>query len=154
MGRLKRFVPPGMGISSIRRWTVGAIVIAFGFSVSFLITYSLQLHELMRNMEQPVFSGLSMKPFRDMIDYPMILFRLAPVVPLMFIPGYYQYFNEETKSIYLMKRVKSPLEIHLRSFAIPVMGAALVVAVGCVVYFVYQFIYYTCTPEILLPASL
>lgn len=154
MERLKRFVPPGMGISSIRRWTVGAIVIAAMFSMCFLTEYVTQLAELKKAMEQPVFSGLTMKPFADLIVYPMILFRLAPFVPILHIPSMYAYYFQETKSIYVMKRLKSPLELHLRCFALPVAGTALVIVAGYAAYFFYQLIYYTCTPEILLPASL
>lgn len=154
MEKLKRFAPPGMILSGIRRWTVGAIAIAAMFSLCFLTEYVTQLAELKKAMEQPVFSGLAMKPFADMIVVPMLLFRLAPVVPLLHIPSMYGYYSQETRSIYVMKRLQNPFEMHLRCLALPAAAAVLVIVAGCAVYLFYQFIYYTCTPEILLPASL
>ena len=154
MERLDRFAPPGMGTSGLRRWTLGAILISAFFSMSFLVAYVSELADLTKAMEQPVFPGLTMKPFKDLILVPMLLFRVAPLVPLLHIPGNYLYFIEESKSIYLMKRINNPLEMHLRCLALPVAGAVLVIGAGLALYFVYLLVYNLCTPEILLPASL
>lgn len=154
MEKLKRFAPPGMGISGVRVWTIGTIVVSTLFSMIFLMEYFEELNELKRNMEYPVFAGITMTPFADLIYSPMAVFRLSPMVPLLYTTAHYQYFYQDTKSIYIMKRLKSPWEMHIRCLVLPVLGAVLVVAAGCAVYWVYNLIYYACTPEILLPANL
>ena len=154
MARLNRFSPPGMDLGSLRRWTIGTILIAAFFSLSFFYGYVDQLTILQDQMKYPVYAGLTMQPFGDLVLVPMLLFRLAPLVPLLFIPTHYLYYFQESKSVYLMQRVRNPLEIHLRSITLPILGAAVVIGAGCAVYLFYQLIYYTCTPEVLLPASM
>lgn len=154
MERLDRFSPPGMGAAGIRRWTIGAIVVSAFFSLIFLNNYLTELGELRRNMQYPVYAGVTMPYFRDLIVTPMAVFRLAPMVPLLFTPINYLYFYQESHSIYLMKRLKSNREIHIRCLVLPVIGAVLVIAAGCVVYGLYWLIYRYCTPEILLPLNL
>lgn len=154
MERLDRFAPPGMDTVSIRWWTIGVIAFSAVFSMSFLMEYANELHELRRNMEQAVYHGMTMVPFRDLIVFPMLMFRIAPMVPLLHIPSNYMYFQQESKSLYLMKRLKNPWEMHLRCWALPVAAMLLVVAAGCAVYLLYQLYYYVCTPEILLPETL
>lgn len=154
MERLKRFAPPGMGINGIRAWTIGAIAVSMFFSLFFLLEYFSELSELRRMMEYPVYRGTTVAPFSDLIYAPMAVFRLAPVVPLLYSATYYEYFYRETKSIYIMKRLRSPLEFHIRCLILPVLGALLVVAAGLAVYGLYYLIYMTCTPESLLPANL
>lgn len=154
MERLDRYAPPGMGTTRIRWWTLGTIAFSAMFSLVFLIEYFSELHELRREMENPVYHGMTMTPFADLIVFPMILFRMAPVIPLLHILTQYAYFFQETKSIYLMKRLRSSKEMVIRCLVLPVAGMLLVMAAGCAVYWLYYWIYYTCTPEILLPANL
>lgn len=153
MGKLERYAPPGMGIKGIRFWTIGAITVSFLFSMMFLLEYFSVLNELRRNMEYPVYAGVTMTPFSDLIYTPMAVFRLAPMVPLLYTVSHYLYFYQETKSIYIMKRLKSPWQMHIRCVALPILGAILVAAAGCAVYGIYWMIYRFCTPEILLPAG-
>lgn len=154
MERLDRFAPPGMDTSRQRWAVVSVIVISLFFSISFLVEYAEKLRELRANMEDPVYAGMTMTPFRDLIVFPMLMFRMAPVVPLLNIPGNYLYFYQETKSIYVMKRLRSSLELHLRCLVLPIAGMFLVIGAGCIVYLFYYLIYYFCTPEIFLPAIL
>lgn len=154
MERLDRYAPPGMDLSGIRRWTVGAIVVSALFSMIFLSEYATELSELRQIMEHPVYAGRTMTPFGDLIVLPMILFRIAPFIPLVHIPSMYGYYFQESKSIYVMKRLKNPFELHLRCLTLPILAALLVVLSGAAVYLLYRLFYYICTPEILLPAAL
>lgn len=153
MERLKRFTPPGMDLKGIRFWTIGAIVFSTFFSMMFLMEYNSELYELKRKMEYPVYAGLTMTPFVELVYSPMAVFRLAPIVPLLFSIINCSYFYEETKSIFVMKRLRSPWALPVRCVALPLLGAIVVIAAGCAVYGIYYLIYYTCTPEILLPAA-
>lgn len=154
MAKLDRLSPPGMDIRVIRGWTVGALIVGLLFSLMFLVSYFTELDERMQMMEYPVFEGLSMPYFEDLVYFPMMIFRAAPTVPLIFGIVNYRYFYEESKSIYIMRRLRSPMELHIRSWALPVLGALVVVAVGCAVYGGYWLIYRYVTPEILLPAGI
>ena len=154
MERLDRFVPPGMNIFRIQIATVVAIVFSFLFSLGFLASYNQELAELKRQMEYPVYSGLTMTPFRDLIAFPMIVFHIAVLTPLLHIPGLYGYFYQESKSVYIMKRLNSPMELHLRCLVLPLLCMLLIAVIGAMMYWLYYLVYVTCTPEILLPANL
>lgn len=152
--KLDRFAPPGMGIRGLRNWTIGFLILSTVFSMGFLLEYFQEFNALKRQMEYPVYAGMTMTPFRDLIVYPMILFRFAPVVPLLSIPSFYLYYYQETKSVYLMKRLESPWEMHCRCLILPFAGMFLAVLAGAVVYGLYYLLYLCCTPEHLLPAIL
>ena len=154
MERLDRFVPPGMNTFRIQIATVVAIVFSFLFSLGFLASYNQELAELKRQMEYPVYSGLTMTPFRDLIAFPMIVFHIAVLTPLLHIPGLYGYFYQESKSVYIMKRLNSPMELHLRCLVLPLLCMLLIAVIGAMMYWLYYLVYVTCTPEILLPANL
>ena len=154
MERLDRFVPPGMNTFRIKIATVVAIVFSFLFSLGFLASYNQELAELKRQMEYPVYSGLTMTPFRDLIAFPMIVFHIAVLTPLLHIPGLYGYFYQESKSVYIMKRLNSPMELHLRCLVLPLLCMLLIAVIGAMMYWLYYLVYVTCTPEILLPANL
>ena len=154
MERLDRFVPPGMNTFRIKIATVVAIVFSFLFSLGFLASYNQELAELKRQMEYPVYSGLTMTPFRDLIAFPMIVFHIAVLTPLLHIPGMYGYFYQESKSVYIMKRLNSPMELHLRCLVLPLLCMLLIAVIGAMMYWLYYLVYVTCTPEILLPANL
>lgn len=154
MERLDRFVPPGMTALRIKVATVTAIVLSLLFSLGFLASYHQELAELKRQMEYPVFHGLTITPFRDLIIFPMIAFHISVLLPLTHVPGLYGYFYQDSKSIYLMKRLNNPMELHLRCLVLPLGAMVLTAAIGMIVYWLYYLIYMTCTPEILLPANL
>lgn len=153
MEKLDRFAPPGMDTTRMHLGTCFAIIFSAAFSLIFLRNYFSELRELLRRMENPVYPGMTMTPFSDLIVFPMVVFRMAPIVPLLDIPARYAYFFQETKSIYLMKRLRSPKELLIRCLVLPMAGALLIIVLGCAVYLLYYLIYMTCTPEILLPAK-
>ena len=154
MGKLDRFAPPGMTTRGIRFWTVGTIIVSTLFSTMFLTAYFEELNELKQMMEYPVYSGASMTDFESLVVSPMALFRIAPMVPLIFILMNYEYFYQGSKSVYIMKRLRNPFEMHIRCLVLPVLGALMVAAAGCAVYGFYWIVYRYCTPEILLPTYL
>ena len=154
MERLERFLPPGMNTFRIKIVTVLAIVFSFLFSLGFLGSYNQELAVLKRQMEYPVYAGLTMTPFRDLITFPMIAFHIAVLTPLLHIPGMYGYFYQESKSVYIMKRLKSRMELHLRCLVLPLLCMLLIAFIGAMMYWLYYLVYFTCTPEILLPANL
>ena len=154
MERLKRFAPPGMDLFRLRLLNAVALAVSIVFSMGFLISYSQELSELKRNMEYPVYAGLSITPFRDLIEVPMIVFRIAFFLPLLNLPDLYGYFVQDAKSIYVMKRLRNAGELHLRCLTLPLLSMLLMAAAGVTVYLLYYLIYMTCTPEILLPANL
>lgn len=154
MGRLDRFTPPGMGSRGLRSWILRVLIFSTVFSMGFLLSYFRELNELKRQLESPVYAAEVMTRFQDLIVFPMMTFRLAPAVPLLYIPRCYLYYYQEAKSIFLMKRLRSPWEIHLRCMVLPIAGAMLLVFAGAAVYGFYYLIYQYCTPESLLPVIL
>ena len=65
----------------------------------------------------------------------------------------YRYFWQGSKSIYVMRRLKSRWEMHKRCWTLPLIGAAVMLLTAVVVYWLYCGIYFWCAPEGFIPAQ-
>ena len=66
---------------------------------------------------------------------------------------HYAYFRRGSMSIYVMKRVRSPLEIHVRCLALPIMLLAAALIVSAVMILIFISYYYAHIPTQCLPAQ-
>ena len=74
-------------------------------------------------------------------------FGLVLIVTLSFISTHYSYHYRESKSIYLMRRLSDPWELHRRCLTLPVVGVGLALLVAFVLLMLYFAVYMGVTPE-------
>lgn len=81
-------------------------------------------------------------------------FRVVWIVLLILVVGIalnYYSFHQGSKSIYLMKRLSDPMELHRRCVLLPALGMAGCLLLRGILIIVYFAVYMLATPEGCLP---
>lgn len=81
-------------------------------------------------------------------------FVILIVIMALFIPVYYFYHLQESKSIYLMKRLPAKNELVRRCISLPVFHITVTAITGILLYLLYLVIYLMVVPEGQLPESI
>ena len=156
----KRFLrrwPPGADSRQIGPYFIIGMVVAVLYSMGFLWDYMIYLRDIQENLTpmelaDPNFREM-LPTFAELIDGRFLFFPLYVVGFLSFVFFNYRYFWQESKSVYVMRRVCSPWELHLRCWTVPLAGAAVIVLTAAGLYLLYLGIYFWCAPEDIIPAQ-
>ena len=146
---LQRYAPVGIRLNG-ELWTYGLVLClaalsSLGFFLAYsdaydsLFHYSGDLKILKAGAVMPDFDTLSLRYFS--------CFGLVLIVTLSFISTHYSYHHRESKSIYLMRRLSDPWELHRRCLTLPVVGVGLALLVAFVLLALYFAVYMGVTPE-------
>jgi len=134
LSKLERYSPPGYELKEelhlIVGYIVGAVIISFWFFREF---------QSAMNLVSP---GAYMPHFESLVKKSFFMFRFLPFHMPWYIWQRYQYFNKETKSIYLMLRLPRRFEYHFRCWALPVFFIISVILLSIVIKALY-FVFYT-----------
>ncbi len=96
-------------------------------------------------------TGAEMEPFWDLAGGSLLGFRLVFLASGLLAWHYYRYHGTGSKSIYLMKRLSDPWELHRRCWSIPLMGMAAAIGAAAVTVGLYALFYARVTPPECLP---
>lgn len=151
---LSRFVPLGLDAQKEKQWIfLGWGVSAIAALINFANHYTDALSRLYNHMlgGRRLLRGAVIAPFSELVlgcEFGFVLMCLA-----MFLLGvyHYHYHSRESKAIYLMRRLPSAWELHIRCLGMPVTGAVGSMAILGLLTIVFFFIYRTCTPAQCLP---
>lgn len=155
MSKLERFAPPGMRVNSwiyfLAVTLVGSALYTLVFFVGDLEQAMNLLYEYSNPPRLKLVDGAVMPPFLSLMDgaldpYPIFAFSM-----LGFVISNYACFYQESKSIYTMRRIRSPWELHWRSWTLPVIGAVCYFAAMGLMTIICYIIYILCVPEGLFP---
>ena len=145
---LKRYAPPGLELGPWKKFTgialSGCGVLSFcGFFAHMFqarekLFYS-QTGELTGN-----FAGWDFNAILGKTTLPFFFFAVAMVA---FLVLNYLYFYEGSKSIYTMARLKSPWQLHIRCWSLPLLGAATLLLCRAVLTVVYFLVFLLATPK-------
>ena len=151
---LNRFVPLGIDGVTEGKWILtGLGASAIAALVNFSVRYSDAHAQLYRQ-------GMGMKkliPGRVIASFPQILlgcdigFILLCIAMVMLAAYHYTYHSQGSKAIYLMRRLPSRFELHIRCLGLPVAGAVSAMALLGLLTVLFYLIYYFCTPAQCLP---
>lgn len=151
MSKLERLVPPG---SKAGEWKGFVLVTLIGALLYTLVFYTqnltgaiVGLYEYTNPPHQKLRSGAVMPAFWTLMDGPLDPYPIFAVSMLGFVIANYSYFYQESKSIYTMRRVKSPWELHRRCWTLPVIGAAIFIAAQWIVTLICYIVYIRSVPE-------
>lgn len=154
---LDRLLPPGMTSSRI----VGtfAAQAAFGaFLYLFaLVEFTEDVQNVLRNISRGYYEEypLSYYPFLEhnipsihsYLKITMTVFALYALLQLAYAVTNYMYYHRESKSVYVMKRVRDKWEIHRACWTVPLICALMMLLLLAILYGIFCLLYFHFTPE-------
>lgn len=152
-GRLRRrFMPLGINIEKSNALLGGCIVIGFVEHLLFFGRYLMQLRVINSSIIGiTIDSDLKMPYFCQLQEHSYYGYILA-ILMVLFIQAYwnYSYYNKETKSVYVMKRLPDRKEYHRTIWISPAIEALYVAAVMAAHTAADLILYLAATPDIAL----
>ena len=154
--KLQNALPPGMnGLKQVKIYLM-ILSAAIGWSVSYLAkymtaranlyTYSLTGEVLREGAVIEDFWGLIQKDFHSLDGF--LIFYLVMAGTVVY---YYLSYYQESKSIYLMRRLPDKWELYRRCITLPLVGIVTGAVIEAGLLLVYYGIYVFFTPKQCLP---
>lgn len=147
MHKLERFAPPGMELDGWRNFSVTVFLGCAAFS---FIAFFYSLLEAYRMLFDPLTGELKdivHWNFVSVLGISMKGFPIFAASMVAFVVLNYLYFFEGSKSIYTMARVKSPWQLHIRCWTLPLCSAAALLLCQVVLTVLYFLIFILATPK-------
>lgn len=150
---LRRFAPPGYEVEREVKIFYICVVASLLYSFGFFVQYFMAYWDCHNYLYVEDFSFLLlnrealMPDFIKILRYWLIGFILTSFVMLAYVPLHYVQYYQESKSIYVMRRLRNPFELHVRCWAVPVFCAVCSIFVAFVILVLYFGIYMLATPE-------
>lgn len=146
---LSRYAPPGINVRSEWQGYVAGLAVAIVYSMIYLLRYFNARENLyewtLKGRE--LIEGAVMPDFAELMDGMLLVF-LAIALTMMGLAIYhYIYHRLDTKSYYVMRRLPSRWELHLRCLTLPVTGLLICGVAALIMTLIYYWIYMGCTPE-------
>lgn len=149
---LKRYTPPGY-TSSLTFLNIFALISATIKTIALPIHITAARNALYHQgrLVLGLIPGAKMAPYRALIGDSFSLFPLFWLLMGLEVVSCYQFFRQGSKSIYLMRRLPDPWELHRRCWGRPLIYTAgsLVLMGGILVF--YYLLYLLLTPKGCLP---
>jgi len=144
---IRRYHPPGMEIKGFVQFFVTGFLLAGLYADLFFIGFGNALDNLYHypKGEKTLIPDAVMKDFYELLDGAYMGYILLAVFSVMMIFfNYIYYFQNGSKSIYLMKRLPNASELHKRSLVLPIsmavisiLGAFLCIVILFVIYMIF-----------------
>ena len=132
-------------------------IIAFTVSLLFFascVSERLKLYDYDRVLKKYVLNETkTMTGFDEIMSGYLWGFVFLAVIMLVFIVFRYSYYRQGSRSIYLMKRLPSKVEIHKRAIPVPFFASLSCVVYAFVLRLLYFILYIILTPNKCLPAG-
>ena len=140
---VNHLVPPGMEAWKQIRNFLTCLIFSVVVSLFFFIEYADSYWAMFRGDE----IVRSMPTFASMIrgNY-MIGFPITVLAMLAYTVVYYLYYFTGSKSIYTMRRLGKPWELHKRCWTLPLLLCAAAITVGALMVGIYFLVYMMATP--------
>lgn len=151
---LSRYAPPGINVKNEKNFFIGLLACVSGFSfVGFMVRYSSCRNSLFVYSlnTKTIIPGAQIEDFSEVLGNSLYGFAAAAVCMLVLIVINYSYHYKDSRSIYLMKRLSNPYELHKRCLMLPILGALICIAAGFIALVVYYAVYMNFTPGQCIP---
>ena len=153
---LSRYVPLGIDARSEWQGYIAGLAVAVVYSMIYLLRYfnaRENLYEWTLKGKQLI-EGAVIPDFAELMDGTLLVF-VAIVLTMMGLAVYhYIYHRIDTNSFYVMRRLPSRWELHLRCLTLPAAGLLICGAATLIMILIYYWIYMGCTPdECLMPGQ-
>ena len=154
MNFLTKNAPPGAEILEQTNRYFGQLFFAVLWSLGCLFrcfSYRNQLYYTNDGVDRYLKSEAMMPEFSYVVGTAFLALWILMLILLICIILNYHSFYQGSKSIYLMKRLPNPMELHRRCILLPALGMAGCLAVREILVIVYFAVYMLATPEGCLP---
>ena len=149
-----RLVPLGVDGANVRDRMALGLGAAAVCSLSFLGHFSRAVNDLYQyrgGVRYQLIDGAKIVPFRDLLHGVFWACGVMALIMMFVAVGFYSYHDQDSKSLYTMKRLPNRMELWRRVLAMPLLGAASCGIPAAVLTGVYYVIYLLCTPAGCLP---
>ena len=150
---LSRYAPVGMKLHMEKTvWGLG-LGASLVYSGLFLLRFADACGELYeyKGVDRVLIEGAKIERFGVLLGNGLVGFAITAVVMLLFSIYHYLYHFQDSKSIYLMRRLSDRWELSRRCLTLPVAAAVLSLAAAVVLLGFYFGIYLLFTPKGCLP---
>lgn len=148
LNNLDRFAPPGMELKGCKDFSSIALVGNVLFSAVSFLTGTFNLWQALPPRETwPHPTTVVTWPFTEALGISMEGFWIFAISMVAFVVMNYLYFFDGSKSVYTMRRIKNPWELHLRCWTLPLCSAAVLLLCRVVLTVVYFLIFMLVTPK-------
>ena len=146
---LTKYAPPGYDYHFDKAFYFAGLGIATTFSFSYLLRFGRAKSELYTYYlgEKKLIPGAIMPDFIDIFRGSLWGYLVLASTMLLLISLRYAYYHQNSKSIYLMKRLPDRFDMHRRCIIVPVIAAISCAAIAFLVLLLYFGHYMLFTPD-------
>ncbi len=153
--KLGKICPPGIDVKKELLFYGGAALL---FIVLFSMSFLLDLGNILENRifythlgQRLIRPGAVMPGFGEMMVHRFMAYWSYLCLCLGMAAGHYRYFSA-SHSVYVMKRIRDPRELHRRCLELPLIAAAVGLVLVIILTGVYRAVYLAKVPAVCLPA--
>jgi len=153
LSHLARYAPAGFPLSQEIKIYLTAFGISVLYSFGFIIRYlnaRAELFEITITGQKILITGAKMPEMTALIHDAFLGFFLMILLAGAGIVYHYLFHKQGSKSIYLMRRLPNPFELHKRCITLPLLGIILSLLAALLLFLLYYGIYIIFTPSICL----
>ena len=158
LDRFERLAPPGIDYKKEIRIYIIWLAAAVLYSLPVLLRYKSRYGELFYvnyrylerysgNPAKYLFPDAEMAPLNEVLGTHMLGFAVVAIAMIGIAVYHYIYHHQGSKSIYLMKRLPDQMALHRRCLSLPLLGMAIAIGVGLLMFGIYAAVYFLVTPE-------
>lgn len=146
---LARHAPLGIQVRSEWLGYAAGLAAAMVYSLIFLVRYFSAREDLYEWTLQgrQLIEGAVMPDFARLMDGLLAGFAVIALTMPVLAVYHYLYHWQETKSIYVMRRLPSCWELHRRCLTLPAAGLLIGGVAALTIILLYYWLYMGCTPE-------
>ena len=141
------YLPPGESLEGSGRCLFGLVGIALVWNLTtFVLRFSVARSGLyvFGNGVKTLVQGARMPDMEELMQGSLVVVWFFPALAIVVAASYYASFHQGSKSIYLMKRLADPWELHRRCLTVPVIillaGTVTTAALLALDWAMYRFI--------------
>lgn len=146
---IENYTPVGIDYEQEVKWICIGLILSTLYSFGFLFSLSQEYSALFtNNFPNPVLrKGAIMPDFVELFGHYWIGFLIVSLCMVALLIHHYAYHYQDSKSIYLMRRLPNRWELLKRCAALPLFSVAVSFLMGFLLLFIYFGIYLLVTPE-------
>lgn len=151
--RIEKLVPPGTDVRKELLNCLLLLLAEFGISLCFPVRFSNALDGLYHTVggKKVLLEGAVMSTFNELTDGALLGLPIVLAGCIALAAVHYASFYRESRSIYLMKRIGDPLELHRRCLSVPALCLMAGLLLGGLLMGLYVLLYHGLTPAGCLP---
>lgn len=146
--RAEDSVPLGISWKKERSALIAGLITSILISLVFPIRFINCYHALFftAGSTKTILPGAQMPDFKVLMDYTLTGFLILALSMIPLALYHYRYHTQNSKSIYLMKRLPSKYELAKRCLTMPCVGLAASAITACLLICLFYLLYVTLTP--------